>query len=166
MLAKNAASVAILALLIMFSASPIAFASESESTRFKASFSGPFHTIASTPTTITVAVTGEGRATHLGDSDLSATVTIVLATGVGTSTDTTITASGDEHEDNLFLTTVTSETAPSPQGIIILSGTYTITGGTGEFRGATGSGTVSGTVSIPAGTVTERVSGTITLLDE
>jgi len=150
----------------MFSASPIAFASESESTRFKASFSGPFHTIASTPTTITVAVTGEGRATHLGDSDLSATVTIVLATGVGTSTDTTITASGDEHEDNLFLTTVTSETAPSPQGIIILSGTYTITGGTGEFSGATGSGTVSGTVSIPAGTVTERVSGTITLLDE
>src|SRR5207245_11567311 len=61
-------------------------------------------------TSLTVAVTGEGRATHLGDSDLSATVTIVLATGVGTSTDTTITASGDEHEDNLFLTTVTSET--------------------------------------------------------
>ena len=90
----------------------------------------------------------------------------MLATGVGTSTDTTITASGDEHEDNLFLTTVTSETAPSPQGIIILSGTYTITGGTGEFRGATGSGTVSGTLSIPAGTVTERFSGTITLLDE
>src|SRR5207245_11299519 len=86
-------------------------------------------------TSLTVAVTGEGRATHLGDSDLSATVTIVLATGSGTSTDTTITgASGDEDEGNLFLTTVTSETPPSPQGIIILSGTYTITGGTGEFR--------------------------------
>src|SRR5947209_13866599 len=90
-------------------------------------------------TSLTVAVTGEGRATHLGDSDLSATVTIVLATGVGTSTDTTITgASGDEDEGNLFLTTVTSETPPSPQGIIMLSGTYTITGGTGELGGATG----------------------------
>jgi len=165
--AKNAASLAILALLMMFSASPIALASESESTRFKASFSGPFQIIASTLTTITVAVTGEGRATHLGDSDLSATVTIVLATGVGTSTDTTITgASGDEDEGNLFLTTVTSETPPSPQGIIILSGTYTITGGTGEFRGATGSETASGTVSLPAGTVSQSFSGTITLPDE
>src|SRR5256712_2191906 len=158
--AKNAASLAILALLMMFSASPIALASESESTRFKASFSGPFQIIASTLTTITVAVTGEGRATHLGDSDLSATVTIVLATGVGTSTDTTITgASGDEDEGNLFLTTVTSETPPSPQGIIILSGTYTITGGTGELGGATGSGTVSGTVSIPAGTFPRASAG-------
>src|SRR5437016_12521978 len=63
---------------MMFSASPIASASESESIPFKASFSGPFQIVASTLTTITVAVTGEGRATHLGDSDLSATVTIVL----------------------------------------------------------------------------------------
>src|SRR2546425_5894131 len=158
--AKNAASLAILALLMMFSASPIALASESESTRFKASFSGPFQIIASTLTTITVAVTGEGRATHLGDSDLSATVTIVLATGVGTSTDTTITgASGDEDEGNLFLTTVTSETPPSPQGIIILSGTYTITAGTGELGGATVSGPVSGTVPIPAGTFPRASAG-------
>src|SRR2546428_3749374 len=119
---------------MMFSASPIALASESESTRFKASFSGPFQIIASTLTTITVAVTGEGRATHLGDSDLSATVTIVLATGVGTSTDTKIRgASGDEDEGNLFLTTVTSETPPSPQEIIILSATSPIGGGMGDF---------------------------------
>jgi len=168
---KISASLAILALLLTFSAFPIASASESHSTHFKASFSGPFHIIASTPTTITVALTGEGRATHLGDSKISATVTIVLATGVGTSTDVTITrANGGEHEDSqvekLFLTTVTSETPPSPQGIITLSGTYTITGGSGDLRGARGSGTLSGTVSLPAGTVSQTFSGTITLPDE
>ena len=175
MQSKSAVPLAILALLLTFSASPIVFASESHTTRFRASFTGPFHIIARTTTTVTVGVTGEGRATHLGHSVLSATVNIVLATGVGTSTDTTITNANEDdhgddneegHADKLFLTSVASETPPSPQGIITLSGTYTITGGTGELRGAKGSGTISGTVSLPAGTVSQTFSGTITLPDE
>src|SRR2546425_1192493 len=86
-------------------------------------------------TSLTVAVTGEGRATHLGDSDLSATVTIVLATGAGTSTDTTITgARGKEDEGNLFLTPVPPEPPPSPQEIIILRGKYPTAGEPGNFR--------------------------------
>jgi len=80
---------------------------------------------------------------------------------VGTSTDTKITAADG---DQLFLTTVAHEHFTS-SSTIALSGTYTITGGTGHLADAKGSGTLSGTVFItgPAsGTVSETFSGTIT----
>ncbi len=147
-----------IAFLLILGISPVAYASHS--TPFNGSFSGPF-TVAFGKTTATVHFSGEGIASHLGQSDITGTVTVVLSTLVGTSTDTKITAADG---DQLFLTTVASEHFTSAS-TIALSGTYTITGGTGHLADATGSGTLSGTVFItgPAsGTVSETFSGTIT----
>jgi hypothetical protein len=147
----------ILAFLLVLGSSPMAFASHS--TPFKGSFSGPF-TVTFGTTTATVHFSGEGIASHLGQSDISATVAVVLSTLVGTSTDTRIIAADG---DQLFLTTVASEHFTSAS-TIALSGTYTITGGSGHLSDATGSGTLSGTVFITgptSGTVSETFSGTI-----
>ena len=109
-------------------------ASAAEQAPFKADYAGSFaFTSASTG-----AMTGAGVASHLGNASVAGTLVVTGQTGscyTRTMQLTQTAANGDELEvsvDDVFCFT----TPTSSQG----SGTYTITGGTGRFAGATGSG--------------------------
>jgi hypothetical protein len=102
---------------------------------------------------------GSGNATHMGLSNLSHSLVVDLhqvsngcfpLTGTGT----LVAANGDK----LFLTR-TGVVCPQPDGTIPGDLPYTITGGTGRFEGATGSGIVHGVFY--NGVITERYEGMI-----
>ena len=83
----------------------------------------------------TVYSTGEGTSTHLGKLTTSGQVTLTW-TPLGIRIDgsaTTVAANGDR----LYNTVSAWSTGPGDS-----EGTFVITGGTGRFEGATGSGTV------------------------
>jgi hypothetical protein len=88
---------------------------------------------------------GVGLATHLGKStDVNEAGTVDFSTSPCATVDsplaTLIAANGDT-----ITTTLAGFGCPtSVFGLDILSGTFTITGGTGRFAGATGGGTLSG----------------------
>lgn len=112
------------------------------------------------PTTATLA--GQGNATHLGNT---VTAGNLAQTGPATSCsmgfsaeiqDTLHAANGDEVD-----VTIDLQACPTAPGIYQGAGTYMITGGTGHFAGATGSGAFSGLGDFNTGTVHCMLDGTI-----
>jgi len=106
---------------------------------FHASFTTEFSSSAAFPL-VHVTVQGEGQALHMGRTEASTTNQVVnLITGVGTATYTLTAANG-----NVVRVEMTLHTEfPSPTSVTF-SGPYEVTGGTGRFSGASGSGTVDG----------------------
>lgn len=108
------------------------------------------------------AATGNGTFTHLGLSvgtatyDVSWQVPGISQSGtiVG---DMTLTAA---NSDELFLDVSLTYTASSQSYPTILNttGSYTITGGTGRFEGATGTGTITGTQLLASATEEAHVT--------
>jgi hypothetical protein len=86
-------------------------------------------------------VIGQGQATPLGTATTATTNQLVnLNTGDATATYTFAAANGDTFVlEEKFLSTF-----DPTSGRVTLDGTYVVTGGTGRFVGATGSGTLSG----------------------
>src|SRR2546425_12512555 len=147
-----------LVLLLVFSASPVAFASHS--TPFKCSFTTETFTFTS-PTT--VSFSGSGICSHLGISTVSGTGTDSNCTPTSCSeaNSATITAADGS---TLSASVIGTRTFTSPT-TSTLSGTYTVTGGTGHLAAATGSGTISDSAvvtSATGGTVSTTLSGIIT----
>ena len=116
------------------------------------------------PSTATTA--GTGNATHLGRITSDGNLTIIgeascIGNEVGFSVemqDTFTAANGDR-----LTTTITMQLCPIAPGIYHGIGTYVVTGGTGRFASATGSGVFDGTGNFNTGTIICALSGIISI---
>src|SRR5216683_6958248 len=148
----------VLGLLTVLSAFPAAFATHS--TPFDGNGTGTFTDTSPT----TVLITGTGYYDHLGFTTLRFPSTIT-----GTAACRGFTAT--EHDnytgangDSVFLTVNDTICPTSTPGAFQLNGSFTVTGGTGRFADASGSGTVQASVtftSATSGTFSGTQTGTI-----
>jgi hypothetical protein len=137
-------------------------ASASESLPFRLGDEGTI-TFTSPSTAITA---GTGNATHLGRITSDGNLTIVgeascIDNEVGFSAemqDTFTAANGD-----ILTTAITMQLCPIAPGIYHGVGTYIVTGGTGRFASATGSGVFDGTGNFNTGTIICALRGTISI---
>ena len=114
------------------------------------------------PSTATTA--GTGNATHMGRISSDGNLTIVGEVNcndneVGFAAemqDTFTAANGDT-----VTTAITMQLCPIAPGIYHGVGTYIVTGGTGRFANATGSGLFDGTGNFNTGTIICALNGTI-----
>lgn len=115
---------------------------------FKAEFETAF-TFLSPPPVLSLQITGNGKATHLGkttwfsNSTVDGTVVPNIQTGSMAFTG----ASGDQ----LLGSFAGTATPPDANGNVTFTGNFEITGGTGRYDGASGSGTYSGGANIFVG---------------
>jgi hypothetical protein len=123
----------------------------------------PFHAIFVESGCAPLTVCGQGNVAGLGNVDN--TVIVFNACGFGCSTRTITFEDGDTlvlHGTQLAVelpgNSAEAESTGNPAWI---RGAWTIVGGTGEFAGASGSGT--GDIHVAAGQSTTRLTGTITL---
>ncbi len=99
-----------------------------------------------------------GTATHLGNFTGPLT-RIQDHQGNFGSTAVIVSANGN---DSVFLTVNGHFTSAQGKcGVVTSTGTYTVTGGTGAFANATGSGTINTQIDLCAGTATGTYTGTI-----
>ena len=115
------------------------------------------------PNTATTA--GRGNATQMGRIMSDGSLTIVGEASCGNEVgfavemqDTFTAANGDR-----LMTEITMQLCPIAPGIYHGVGTYVVTGGTGRFAGATGSGVFDGTGNFNTGTIICALNGTISM---
>lgn len=110
------------------------------------------------PTTLLVAGSATGIATHVGEFSFSYELTVNLETGSVIGSAHLIAANGDS-----INTTIagSSDTTATPE-IVTVTEINTITGGTGRFAGAQGSFTVERLVSLATGFSSGSLHGMIT----
>lgn len=102
--------------------------------------------VTTSPYSIVVTTTGTGNALHLGLSSVTVVMSVgwfcqsTPCSGPFAGTGTVTAANGDA----VYLTYSGTFDAPDPLPTWnAMTGTYTVTGGTGRFEGATGSGAIS-----------------------
>ena len=110
--------------------------------------------------TMSVTATGSGEATHLGRYTVSYEVEVDLPTGTGTGLSAQYVAANG---DSLFAEGSGQATPTDNPTVFNVTETYTITGGTGRFAGATGSFTEERQVNIETGVTSGTISGNIVL---
>ena len=103
--------------------------------------------------------TGSGNATHLGLFTIEYEVTVNLATGAGPAAAQFVSANGD----SLFCEGFGQGTDSGTPGVAMIVESYTITGGTGRFAGATGTFTVERVVELATGVTSGTFRGNITI---
>lgn len=114
------------------------------------------------PTRLCAAITGSGQAAHLGNIVESATIISYLSKPLGAgcfpeSRTTTLTAANG---DQITLA-ATGKNCATSKTILTGVDSYTVTGGTGRFGGASGSGTVSASVNQANATAEVTLTGTL-----
>lgn len=109
--------------------------------------------------TITVDGTGSGNATQLGLYTISYHALLNIPTLSATTSATVVAADGS----SLFGEGTGQGTPTGAPGIVSIVETYTITGGTGRFEGATGTFTVERVLNRATLTSSGTISGTIVL---
>src|SRR5262245_9161429 len=119
-------------------------------------------TIAFTPP-ITATTAGTGNATHMGRIASAGNLTIVGSAScpggfMAQMQDTFTAANGDK-----LMTAITMQLCPIAPAIFHGVGTYVVTGGTGRFAGATGSGVFDGTANFGTTAIICALSGTISM---
>ena len=110
--------------------------------------------------TMFVTATGTGEATHLGRYTVSYEVEVDLPTGTGTGLSAQYVAANG---DTLFAEGSGQATPTDDPTVFVVVETFTITGGTGRFDGATGNFTEERRVNIVTGVTSGTISGTIVL---
>jgi hypothetical protein len=107
-----------------------------------------------------ISVTGQGNASHLGATSAVTDNQIVnVETGSATATYTLTGANGDT-----VILEMVFQTTFLPNNAVTFEGDYTVTGGTGRFYGATGSGNLAGSAIVTGpntGVGSFSVAGTI-----
>ena len=112
-------------------------------------------------TTLSVDGSATGLATHLGQFAMTYKVTVNLAEGSGIGSAHLTAANGDS-----IFTEIRGQAEPTETpGINSIEEINTITGGTGQFAGATGSFTVERLVELATGFTSGSLSGKITIRD-
>jgi len=156
---KKLVLIPILLAVMVLAGFPVVFASHS--TPFNGSFSGSFTLTSQTTATIT----GTGNLQHLGKTNLTA-LSIVTGSAscegglTATEQDTFTAANGDK-----VFSSANEVICPTSPTTFTLTGPWTITGGTGRFEHASGTGSVDITAvetSSTSGTFTATTTGTIT----
>jgi hypothetical protein len=104
-------------------------------------------------------LTGTGTSTHLGLFTYNLQAQLNLPTLSATGSATLVAADGS----TLFLEGTGQGTPTSVPGVVSIVETFTITGGTGRFEGASGNVTVERLVNRPTLTSSGTISGTIVL---
>jgi hypothetical protein len=112
----------------------------------------------------TATLAGQGRAIRLGNTTSNGNLTIVgpnpnCIGGFSVEIQETFTAANGDQ----LTTTITPQLCPIAPGIYHGVGTYVVTGGTGRFAGATGSGVFDGTGDFNTGTIICMLAGTISI---
>jgi hypothetical protein len=112
---------------------------------------------------------GTGNSTHLGNTAVSGTVSVDFSHfpfTVGVHYTLTLKAANGDEVYIAAATTLTDTASPPAGNNYSESGTYTVTGGTGRFDGATGSGAITGSCTSsfgnPQAVCTDSWVGTIT----
>src|SRR6267143_1235689 len=144
---------AVLAVMVL-AAFPAVFATHS--TPFNGSFSGSF---ALTSSGTKATITGSGVREHMGETSFAASSTI---TGPAASCEHGFTATEQEtftaaNGDKVF-TSSNDVLCPTSANTFQITGSWTITGGTGRFEDASGTGTFHA-----LGVMTSSTSGTFSL---
>jgi hypothetical protein len=117
-------------------------------------FSGTFQGNDTVTPPTTIATTGTGMGTHLGQFSFTQENTVNFANLTETGSAQWIAANGDS-----IYTTVVGSAVPGPV-VFKVTDIHTITGGTGRFAGAQGSFTVERTHNVvPSGDGTHFVAG-------
>ena len=153
-----AASLAFALLVILGLASPVA---AGEQVPFKGSLEGDVTVTPLTPPFVSVLVEATGNATHVGQFtlDIPHVVNRADRTAIGSYEFTT--ANGDT-----LTAQFTGQSTPTDTpGVLYIVEIATITGGTGRFVGASGSGTVKASItfaSATSGAFSGTTAGTIT----
>ncbi len=133
------------------------FASSSSMLPFQASIAG---TVALTGPT-TAVLSGSGIATYLGVIKYAGNVSDITATPTGMTNvvvETLTAPNGDT------LTTLCTEVAvQTSPGVFNGTDQWVVTGGTGQYAGATGSGTGNTLVNLNTGTWTKQLTGAISI---
>jgi len=109
--------------------------------------------------TLFVSATGSGNATKLGLFTISSQAQVNIPTLASSTSATLVAADGS----TLFGSGTGQGTLTATPGIVSIVETYTITGGTGRFEGATGSFTVKRVLNRATGVSDGSISGTIVL---
>lgn len=117
----------------------------------------------STPGVLAGTVSGAGHAAHLGKVTLTTTEVLDFASSPGTAIVrdgrmVTVAANGDQLR---WSYSGTGSLPPDANGNIPLSGTFVITGGTGRFSDASGSGHFRGVGNVVTGIASVSYLGTI-----
>ena len=127
--------------LVLTSLAPFAVQAESD-VPFQATWESLISIEPLVPPLFAVSGLGAGKALHLGDMTAQSITEVVnLATGEGAASYRFTAANGDD----VFLTFLFLGIPTSPTAFSI-AGDWQVTGGTGRFEGASGSGTYTGQV--------------------
>src|SRR5436853_5332538 len=142
---------AVLAVMVL-AAFPVVFASRS--TPFNGSFSGTFTLASQTKATIT----GPGHMQHMGETSFAASASITgSASCQGGSTATEQETFTAANGDKVF-TSSNDVLCPTSTNTFHITGSWTVTGGTGRFEDASGTGSLDA-----SGVMTSSTSGTFSL---
>ena len=144
-----------LALVAAFAVSAVA----QQQLPFKGTLAGIETSQFEPPNTLVVNGTGSGAATHLGLFTVEYEITVDLATGTGPAAAHFVSANGD----NLFCEGNGQATDTAIPGVVMITESYIITGGTGRFAGATGAFTVQRVVELATGVTSGKFKGNITI---
>jgi hypothetical protein len=136
----------------------------------------PFHaTVAETFTaavcdpfpSLCVTIAGRGHATHLGRVREAATVVVDLASdpAPGCHTETRKTTLTAADGDQIMLDATGQNCATGPTTVTAVDA-YVVTGGTGRFSGATGSGTIIAKIDLASGRARVTFRGLLSGPDE
>ena len=109
--------------------------------------------------TFFVTSSGSGQATQLGRYTVSYQVEVNILTSAGIASAQFVAANGD----SLFAEGVGQATETGTPGVVTIVETYTVTGGTGRFEGASGTLTVERVLNQVTGETSGTFNGTILL---